>query len=100
MRKSLEIVTGTLMILGIILSFLYIQMGGFLVGLAFGLFFSEEIQNYFLKAPGYYSLAGLFKSLMILGVILYLLISAWAFLIATVLGFVIMTLLHLRIRTH
>lgn len=96
MRRVFEVIAATLMILGIILAFFYIQMGGFLVGLAFGLFFSDEIQDYFLKAPGYYSLAGLFKSLMILGVILYLLISAWAFLIATVLGFVIMTLLQMR----
>lgn len=96
MRRSIEFIAAALMLLGIILAFFYLQIGGALVGFGFGLYFFEEIRNYFLKAKGAYSTEGLFRTLMLLGMLLYLLLAATAFVLATVVAVVIMTLAHLR----
>lgn len=90
----IEFVTGALMILGIIFAFFFMIVGGILVGLAAGFCFYDEIQNYFVQLRDYYSERGLFKTLMVIGVALYLLIIAPAFLISLAAGFGVMTLIN------
>jgi hypothetical protein len=82
-----EFLAGVLMILGIILSFFYLHIGGALVGLATGIGFYDEIQSFLLQIKGFYSEHGVFKTLMCLGTILYFLISIPVFIIAVAVGF-------------
>jgi hypothetical protein len=96
MGKPLEIVAGTLVLVGIILAFFYLQIGGALVGAGFGLYFFDEIRLYFLKVRGFYSMDGLFRTLMLLGLLLYLLLAIPLFLLATLLATVLMTLVYRR----
>lgn len=81
-----------LMFIGVIISFFHVHVGGILVGLAFGMSFYEEIRNYFFRIKGFYFLQGLYKTLLALGVTIYLLWALPAFLIATALGFFIIFL--------
>lgn len=92
---GLNLVSGILMVVGIILSFFYIHVGGALVGLAVGMSFYDELQRYFFHARDYATIEGLFKTLMLVGLLLYLLLAATSFVIATVIGFVVMSLIHL-----
>src|SRR5947209_6554151 len=71
-KNGLEVLCGILMLVGVILGFFYLQLGGLFVGLSFGLFFATEIQGYFVKARDYYTADGLIRTLLLLGVILYL----------------------------
>lgn len=89
------IIAGVLMILGIVLAFFYLQIGGALVGLAVGISFYDELQKYFLHAREYATVEGLFKTLMLVGLLLYLLLAATAFVIAGVIAFVVMSVIHL-----
>lgn len=94
-KNWLYIIAGALMIIGLILTFAYLNWGGALVGLGFGLAFSEEIRSYFFRAKDFFASQGLFKTLMLLGAALYLLITATVFLIAAIVGFIIAWLLRL-----
>src|SRR6185503_12924051 len=82
----LALFVGALMFLGLIFSFYYVHIGGFLVGLSLGLAFFEEIQGYILKLRHLYPANGLFKTLMLIGGALYLLVAVPIFLIAVVIG--------------
>ena len=92
-KHWIEFATGALMILGIIFAFFYMYIGGILVGLAIGFCLFDEIHNYFVQLRDCYSERGLFKTLMVIGVALYLLIIAPAFLISLAAGFGLMTLI-------
>lgn len=94
-HHGFTILGGALMILGIILAFFYLQIGGALVGLAVGISFYDELQRYFFHAREYATVEGLFKTLMLVGLLLYLLLAATAFVIAVVVAFVIMSIVHL-----
>lgn len=96
-RHGFGILAGVLMILGIILAFFYLQIGGALVGLAVGISFYDELQKYFFHAREYATVEGLFKTLMLVGLLLYLLLAATAFVIAVVVAFVVMSIIHLFI---
>lgn len=85
--RRIEFISGALMLIGIVLSFFYTHIGGTLVGLGFGICFFEEIHSHFLQFRGFYSEQGLFKTLMLIAIILYFLISIPAFIIATAIGF-------------
>lgn len=85
---------GALMLLGIIFSFYYIHIGGFLVGLALGLAFFKKIQSAVVEVRALYLGGGLFKVLMLIGGILYLLIALPVFVIGIVLGFVGRYVMH------
>src|SRR5262249_35199333 len=86
-NRWVEIISGLLMLVGIILSFFYLQLGGALVGLGFGVCFFEEIHTYLRQLRELYVEQGIFKSLMLVATILYFLISIPAFIIAVAIGF-------------
>jgi hypothetical protein len=94
----IEFLAGLLMLAGIILSFFYIHIGGTLVGLGFGIGFFEEIFNFFHQIRNLYAEAGLFKTLMSIGTVLYLLITIPAFIIAAAIGFGIIFLVRRVVR--
>lgn len=96
----MRLVAGVLMIVGIILSFFYIHVGGVLVGFAVGLGFFEELQKYFFHARDYATTEGLFKTLLLVGLLLFLLLAATSFVIAAVIAFVLMSLVHLFYLRH
>lgn len=93
-NRRIEFLTGPLMLIGIILSFFYMHLGGVLVGLAFGICFFEEIQNYFIQLRERYSSKGLFKTLMLIGVALYFLLSIPTFIIFAIIGFAVIYLIR------
>lgn len=86
-KHGLDIAAGAFMLIGIILSFFYIHLGGVLVGLGFGIGFYEEIRNFFIQARGFYAEEGVFKTVLLIGLVVYFLISIPAFVIGTVIGF-------------
>lgn len=82
-----EFLSGALMLVGIILAFFYLHVGAMLVGLAFGICFFNEIQDYFVQLRDLYIAQGLFKTVMLIGTVLYLLLSIPSFVIAAFIGF-------------
>lgn len=92
--NRIEIFSSLLLLAGIILAYFYMQIGGTLVGLGFGICFYEEIHGYFLELRGFYTEKGLYKTLMWAGMILYFLISIPAFIIASVIGYGAMSLVR------
>lgn len=94
-NEWIELLSGCLMFIGIILTFFYEHLGGMLVGLAFGICFYQEIRDYLFYAKGLYSEHGLFKTLMWIGTILYFLIAIPAFIISALIGFGIVFLIRL-----
>lgn len=88
----LESLCSVLMLLGIIIAFFTSLSGGILVGLSIGLSFSEEMRLFFTKTQDFYKAQGLFNTLMLIGGALFLFISVPTFVIATVIGFAIMTI--------
>jgi hypothetical protein len=86
-NRRMEILSGLLMLVGLILCFFYPHIGGALVGLAVGICFFIEIQTFVFQFLDIYSEQGIFKTLMILATILYFLIAVPAFIIATAIGF-------------
>lgn len=99
-NRSLEILSGALMLVGIILSFFYPHTGGALAGLGFGICFFNEIQNYTFQFLDIYSEQGIFKTLMLLATILYFLISLPAFIIAAAIGFGAIFVLRLSFKKY
>ena len=93
-NRWVEIASGCLMVIGLILSFFYTWIGGILVGFAVGLCFYDGISAYFVKLNDYYMAQGLFKTLMFIGMALYLLLIAPLFLIAIVVGYGVAALCH------
>ena len=93
-NRGVEVASGCLMVIGLILSFFFMRIGGILVGLAVGLCFYDGIRAYFVKLSDYYVAQGLFKTLMIIGMALYLLMIAPFFLIAIVVGYGLAALCH------
>ena len=85
--RRIEILSGLLMLVGIILSFFYLHIGGALVGLAFGICFFDEMRTYFFQLRELYIEQGIFKTLMLIAVVLYFLISIPAFIVAVAVGF-------------
>ncbi len=82
-----EVLSGILVFVGLVLAFFYIHLGAMLVGLGFGICFYQELYNYFLQIRESYSRQRLFKILVGLATILFLLLSIPAFIIATAIGF-------------
>lgn len=89
-----ELVAGVLMFFGLVFSIFYMHLGGLLVGIAFGICFYDEIQNYFYKARTIYVAQGFFKTLMLIGTLVYFLITIPAFILGAALGFGILFLLR------
>ncbi|MCH9625198.1 MAG: hypothetical protein S4CHLAM123_03680 [Chlamydiales bacterium] len=85
--NRLEIFSGALILSGLILAFFYLQIGGSLVGLGFGMCFYDEVHTYFLQLRDYAQDKGLFKTLVWIGVVLYFLIGIPAFVIAALIGY-------------
>ncbi|MFZ0565750.1 MAG: hypothetical protein WAM28_06160 [Chlamydiales bacterium] len=90
-----EVISGVLVLLGIILAFFYRRVGGVLVGVGFGICFFEELLNYFTSLRDFYSEKGLFKTLILIGVVVYFLIVLPSFIIAAAIGFAAMYLLRI-----
>lgn len=97
-EQRLNVLTGALMLVGLILAFFYVQIGGLLVGLAVGLCFFKQLYNYFFSLEDRFTHRGLFMSLMSIGVVLYLLITVPAFVLATAVGFGIMYLVRITLK--
>ncbi len=89
-----ELVAAILMIFGLILAFFHLYLGGALVGLATGIAFSAEFTVYIAALKLSRAKRGLFKTLMVLGVLLYLLLAAPSFVIGTAIGFAFMSLVR------
>lgn len=84
----IEILAGLLMIVGIILTFTgFFHSGGGLVGLGVGLCFYKEIHGYFVQLKDIYVEQGIFKTLMLIGMVIYFLITIPAFIIGVAIGF-------------
>lgn len=93
-ERWLECIAALLMILGLIFAIFQPHTGGALVGLGFGLIFYDEIHLFFSKIKEYATKSGLFKTLMLSGVFLFLLISTPGFVIASLVALAIMVLLQ------
>jgi hypothetical protein len=85
-----ELLAGILMLVGIVLSFFYPRIGGVFIGFAGGLCFYKEIYRYFSFLTHYYPREGLFKTLMMIALAVYLLFMLPTFIIALVIGFALM----------
>ncbi len=83
----IEIFSGCLLLIGLILSFFYIHVGEALVGLGVGLCFYEEMHNYFVQVRELYVAHGLFKTLVLIGLIVFLLITIPLFVVAIAVGY-------------
>lgn len=83
----IEIFSGALLLAGIIVAFFSFHFGGVLVGLGFGICFFEEMHQYFIQLRDLFSDHGIFKTLMIVGVIIYFLIAIPAFVVASAVGY-------------
>lgn len=94
-RHRIELLSGALMLVGIILTFSFFpNIGGALVGLGFGLCFYKEIHGYFVQLREIYVEQGVFKTLMLIGTVVFLLITVPAFIIATAIGYGAMYLIQ------
>lgn len=90
---TLEVLSGILVFVGLVLSFFYIHLGGALIGLGFGICFYPDFRNYFLHFRDSYTALGLFKTLVGVATLLYFLLSIPAFILAATLGFALMYLI-------
>lgn len=90
----IEIFSGLLLIVGLILSFFYLRIGGALVGLAFGICFFEEMHNYFIQLRDVYIAHGVFKTLILIGTVIFFLIAVPFFIIASAVGYGAMYLIN------
>lgn len=93
----LEIFFGVLMVIGIILSVFYINLGGALVGLSVGMCFFKEIRRYFNRMSKYYAQEGIFKFSMVVGLALFLLIAVPVFILCLAIGFGVMLVIYSRL---
>ena len=91
---GIEVFSGILVFVGLVLAFFYTHLGGILVGLGMGICFYKEISNYFLHIRDYYTELGLVKTLIWVATLLYFLISIPAFIIATAIGVGVMHLIR------
>ena len=66
-----------LMIIGIVLLFSYLFVGGFIVGLIFGLYFSNELTHLLRSLNDLIEFHGMVRSLIFGGLLLALFILAW-----------------------
>lgn len=98
--RRIEFFSGALLLIGIILAFFYIHIGGTLVGLGFGVCFFDEIHSYFLQLRDLYTEQGLFKTVMWVGTIVYFLIAIPAFIIASAIGYGVMYLIRWSLKTR
>ncbi|MCH9626848.1 MAG: hypothetical protein S4CHLAM2_04790 [Chlamydiales bacterium] len=89
-----EIFAGVLLLVGLILSFFYFRIGGALVGLGFGICFFEEMHQYFIQLRDIYVEHGLFRSVMLVGVVIYFLITIPSFVVAAAVGYGAMYLIR------
>lgn len=96
--RRVEFVSGALMFVGVILSFFYMDIGGLLVGLGFGLCFFEDILSFFLQLKGRLTETGLFKTLISVGVVIFFLIAIPLFILGVAIGFGIMYLLRIFLK--
>ena len=90
----IEIFSGALVLVGIVLAFFYIRIGGILVGLGFGIGFFEDIKDYFTQLRNFYSEQGLFKTLLLIATVVYFLIALPGFIIAAAVGFAVIFLIR------
>jgi hypothetical protein len=91
-----ETVSSVLMLLGIILSFFYLLLGGFFVGLSIGIGLFDEITFYFFPFRKYLSDINLYKILMLIGLTLFFLIAISTFLIGVGMGICLRLLFRLK----
>ncbi|NGX61216.1 MAG: hypothetical protein K940chlam9_00699 [Chlamydiae bacterium] len=84
----IELFSGILVLIGLILSYFYVHIGGALLGLGFGACFFEEIYNYFSELRDLITENGIFKTLILVATILFFLIAIPSFIMAVAVGFV------------
>lgn len=89
----LEIISGLLLLIGLILALFYPFTGGALVGLGFGLYFFPEMRGYLLRLRELYVAQGVFKTLMLIGIIVFFLLEILFFIIGVAIGYAIRLLL-------
>lgn len=92
----IEILSGILMLLGIILAFFFVHIGGALIGLAAGICFYKEIVRFFIALRHYYPREGIFKTVMVIAIGIFLILTLPAFIIALLIGFTVMMLISKR----
>lgn len=76
-NNTRDTVAYILMIIGIVLLFTHLFYGGFVVGLIFGLYFTEEITALLRALNDLIELHGMVRSLIFGGLLLALLVLAW-----------------------
>lgn len=95
-----EICSGILVFLGLILALFYIHLGAMLVGLGFGICFFQEIHHYFLQIRESYTRQSLFKILVGIAIVLFLLLCIPVFIIAAAIGFGVMYLIRTAFKKY
>lgn len=98
LNRSFQWVIAILMLVGLIASFFYIHLGSVLVGLSVGMTFHDSVQAYCIQLKDYYTKSGLFKTLIFIGLILFLLLAAPAFVLSAAIGYGVITLYNVTSR--
>lgn len=83
----IEILSGLFVLLGVILSLFYTEVSSGLVGLGCGACFFGELNRYFSGLKGVSSANDIFKTLMLLGLVIFLLVQLPFFVIALGVGY-------------
>ncbi|MEZ5315287.1 MAG: hypothetical protein R3E91_03635 [Chlamydiales bacterium] len=91
-RYRIAIISGCCLMVGLILSFFYLRLGSAFVGLGFGLSFFQEIHGYFIQLRDVYIAHGVFKTVMLIGTIVFLLISIPIFILSAGFGYGVMNI--------
>lgn len=83
----LECFLGTLVFIGLLFAFFYINVAGVLIGISGGLCFHKELTRLFYSFRTYCKEAGLFKVGMLIVFGIYLLLALPGFIVASALSF-------------
>jgi hypothetical protein len=94
-RHRIEIFASILLIAGLVLSFYYFRLGGALVGMGFGVCFYEEMHNYFIQLRDLFIDQSVFKTVVLVGTIIFFLIAIPIFIVASAIGYGAMYLVNL-----
>ncbi len=93
MNRKPDIAVLVLLLAGIIVSFFNIQWGAILVGVVVGITFSQQIVDFFKGLSGYIKRGGLKETLVIIGLLIFLIIALPAGVIAALVTLLIRAML-------
>lgn len=94
-RRRLEWIAALFLLIGLLISFFHLSLGGLFVGVAAGLTFYGRLEHFCLHFRAHYLAYGLFKTVVFFGLILYFLITIPLFVIGMALSFGILALVRM-----